>query len=261
VAPVEAEKAPPILRAVLLGASNLILALPGLIADLRQAAGGPIEVLAACGHGRSYGRWSRFVFVRHLPGIAGCGLWSDLESRPPLPTVALVTDAGNDLGYGETPETVAAWIETCLERCAAQQATTVCTLLPLVSLEKLSSFRYYAARSILFPGRRVSRRVLLERARDLDQRLRRLAREHEARTIEPQAPWYGIDPIHVRRRWRRTVWDLIFAEWSLPPTEPQRRTAVRVPLFGAAESRLFALPRRHAQPACRLADGTTVALY
>jgi len=246
---------------VLLGASNLQFALPGLIDDLRCAAGGPVEVLAACGHGRSYGSWSRLLFfVRDLPGITGCGLWPHLERLPRLPTVALVTDVGNDLGYEETPETVASWIETCLVRLDEQRASTVCTFMPLCSLEKLSAFRYYAARSILFPGRRVSRPVLLERARELNGHLRRLAREHAARTIEPQISWYGIDPIHVRRRWRRRFWDLIFTEWSLPL--PQRGPRpVRLPLFGAAEMRLFALPRHHPQPACRLADGTTVALY
>lgn len=246
---------------MLLGASNLHLALPGLIDDLRRAAGGPIEVLAACGHGRSYGRRSRFLFIRHLPGITECGLWAALEHRPPLPALALVTDVGNDLGYGETPETVAGWVETCFRRLSGQGAATVCTPLPLVSLEKLSAFRYYAARSILFPGRTVSRRTLLERARELDHHLRRLAGKHGARTIEPQASWYGIDPIHVRRRWRRRVWELIFAEWSVPWSEPERRMPVRLPLFGAAEASLFGLRRRHAQPACHLADGTTVALY
>jgi len=251
---------PPVLRAVVLGASNLILALPDLIDDLRRAAGGPVEVLAACGHGRSYGRWSRLLFIRRLPGITACGLWADLDSRPPLPTIALVTDVGNDLGYGEMPETVAGWIETCLVRLDRHGASTVCTFLPLCSLEKISAFRYYAARSILFPGRRVSRPALLERARELDRHLHRLAREHEARTVEPDASWYGIDPIHVRRRWRRRVWDLILAQWSLR-RPPGRSTPVRLPLLGAAEMRLFGLPRRHAQPACRLADGTTVALY
>jgi hypothetical protein len=250
---------------VLLGASNLRLVLPVLIDDLRRAAGGPVEVLAACGHGRSYGRRSRLLFIRHLPGITRCGLWAALERRPPLPTIALLTDVGNDLVSGETPETVAGWVDTCLGRLSGPGggpgAVTVCTLLPLVSLEKLSAFRYYAARSILFPGRTVSRRALLERARELDHRLRRLARGHGARVIEPQASWYGIDPIHVRRRWRRRVWDLIFAEWSLPRAESERPAPVRLPFLGAAETSLFGFRRRHAQPACHLADGTTVALY
>lgn len=249
---------------MLLGASNLKVALPFLIDDLRRAAGGPIEVLAACGHGRSYGRWSRFLYIRHLPGITQCGLWDALERRPPLPTVGLITDVGNDLAYGELPETVAGWVESCLVRLSGQGAGTVCTFLPLQGLEMMSDLRYYAARSILFPGRRVPRRALLERARELDRQLRRLTREHAARTVEPEASWYGIDPIHVRRRWRRRVWDLILAEWPVsrpPAARPDERTPVRLPVLGAEELRLFGLPRRHAQPACRLADGTTVALY
>ena len=88
---------------MLLGASNLRLVLPVLIDDLRRAAGGPVEVLAACGHGRSYGRRSRLLFIRHLPGITRCGLWAALERRPPLPTIALLTDVGNDLVSGVSP--------------------------------------------------------------------------------------------------------------------------------------------------------------
>ena len=75
----------PALRAILLGASNLRISLPFLLDQVRRRAGGPVEALAACGHGRSYGAWSRFLFVRHLPGIAGCGLWPEVERRPPLP--------------------------------------------------------------------------------------------------------------------------------------------------------------------------------
>lgn len=253
---------------VLLGASNLSAALPSLVNDLRHAAGGPVEVLAACGHGRSYGSTSRFLFVRHLPGIVSCGLWTALERHPPLPpgrTLALLSDVGNDLAYGETPETIAGWVDTCLSRLATAGAATICTPLPLCSLEKMSALRYYAARSILFPGRRVPWRALLERARELDGRLRELARRHGAVLVEPEAAWYGMDPIHVRRRWRRRVWQLILDRWPLPDPNlregRERPRPVSLPLLGAEEQHLFGLPRRHHQPACRFADGTTVALY
>lgn len=255
-------------RAVLLGASNLSAALPSLVDDLRHAAGGPVEVLAACGHGRSYGNPSRFLFVRRLPGIASCGLWTALERRPPLPslkTIALLTDVGNDLAYGEMPATIAGWVDSCLGRLSGLGAATICTPLPLCSLEKMSALRYYAARSILFPGRRVPWRALLERARELDGRLRDAARRHGALAIEPEAAWYGMDPIHVRRRWRRRVWQLILSRWPLPDPDVlerrERPRPVSLPLLGAEEQHLFGLPRRHPQPARRFADGTTVALY
>lgn len=254
--------ATPVLRAVLVGASNLKMSLPHILGRLRQAAGGPVEVLAACGHGRSYGKWSRIAFgARSLPGIARCGLWADLERRPPLRTAALVTDVGNDLLYGETAETIAGWVEECLERLRRRGAETICTPLPMVSIEKVSIFRYHAARSILFPGRGVPWRTLLAGARELDVRLRRLAEEHRLRLAEPQADWFGIDPIHFRMFWRRKAWDHILSYWTLgQPAEPSW-TRLRLPWIGAEEYRLFGVPRHTPQPARRFADGTTVALY
>src|SRR6185312_15364145 len=99
-----------------------------------RRAGGPVEVLAACGHGRSYIAWSRFLAIRHLPGIAGCGLWQALEDRPGLSTVALLTDAGNDLVYGAPVPAIVRGIEACLEKLAARRAQIVLTPLPLARL-------------------------------------------------------------------------------------------------------------------------------
>jgi hypothetical protein len=254
----------PALRAILLGASNLRISLPFLLDHVRRRAGGPVEALAACGHGRSYGAWSRFLFVRHLPGIAGCGLWPEVERRPPLPTFALVTDVGNDLLYGAGVGEIAAWVEACLDRlvhprAGVPPAEVVLTLLPLARLERLSARQVRLAASLLFPGREVAWPALLERARDLDARLRRIGGERGARLVEPAADWYGLDPIHLRRRSRREVWSRI-----LPPVPTVPGTFLgtrRIPLLGAAEARLFGVPLRRSQPAIRLEDGSTVAFY
>jgi hypothetical protein len=252
----------PALRAILLGASNLRVGLPLVVDLLRRRAGGPVEALAACGHGRSYGAWSRFLFVRHLPGIAGCGLWPALEDRPPLPTLALLTDIGNDLVYGvEVPEIVR-WVEICLDRLARQESQIVLTLLPLARLERLSPREVRLAVSLLFPGRQAPWPALLDRVRELDERLRRIGQERGALLVEPEASWYGIDPIHLRRSRRREVWERLT---SLAPavtgmTEPAR-VRIRLPPLGAEELRLAGRTLRTVQPAARLADGTTVALY
>ncbi len=254
-------------RAVLLGASNLRRSLPLAVDLLRRQAGGPVEVLAACGHGRSYGAWSRFLGVRHLPGIAGCGLWQALAERPALPTFALLTDAGNDLVYGAEAAEIARWIETCLVRLAPLAAKVVLTGLPLARLERLSPRQVRLAVSLLFPGRRAPWPALLERARELDARLRHLGREHGAVVIEPEASWYGIDPIHLRRGRRREVWQRLLDAAGPPaipaiPTIPAiAKARVRIPLFGAETLRLGGRTLCTSQPAARLADGSSVALY
>ncbi len=251
----------PAARAILLGASNLKLALPTLLAGLRQRAGGPVEVLAACGHGRSYGTWSRYLFLRHLPGIAGCGLWPALASRPAGRTLALVTDAGNDLVYGASPGKIAGWVETCLHRLADQESETVLTLLPLPRLERLTSRQIRLAAALLFPGRPVPWPGLLDRARDLDGRLRKLGEMRGVQLVEPAVDWYGLDPIHLRRRVRRRVWDGVMSLWFPngpfgPPPRPPR-----IPWLGAEEVRLGGFHLRTAQPSLRLRGGTTVSLY
>ena len=261
-------RAAPVLRAILLGASNLKASLPWIVDSLRRRAGGPVEVLAACGHGRSYGEVSRFLFVRRLPGIESCGLWRALEERPgfpAVPTVALVTDVGNDLAYGEPLERIAGWVATCLARLSRREAVTVLTLLPLASLERLSPLRYTLARSVLFPGRDVPWDTLLDRARRLDGVLRRLGRDWKANVVEPQAAWYGLDPVHLRRGARRAVWGKALDPWweTLPGTAkagPGLRRW-RVPVFGAEQYRLLRKERQTVQPALRFADGSTVELY
>lgn len=250
----------PSLRAILLGASNLRSSLPFVLDRVRQRAGGSVEAFAACGHGRSYGTWSRFLGVRRLPGIADCGLWQELDQRPPLSTLALVTDIGNDLVYGAGVERTAGWVEVCLDRLARRQADLIITLLPLARLERLSGSHVRLAASLLFPGREIAWPALLDQARELDRRLRRMGGERGARLVEPEASWYGLDPIHFRRRHRRDIWTRILGPGPAGPDRPLR-SRTRMPLFGAEETLLPGLVVRRPQPAVRLADGTAICLY
>jgi hypothetical protein len=64
---------PPATRWVLLGASNLTLGLGTVLSTIRNPSPAPLDILAAPGHGRSYGATSR-VLCRELPGILQCGL-------------------------------------------------------------------------------------------------------------------------------------------------------------------------------------------
>jgi hypothetical protein len=223
-------------------------------------------VLGAFGRGRSYGEWSRLLGVRHLPGIAGSGLWREIATRAgqePLPTVALLTDLGNDLAYGQPVARIVPWVETCLARLVEARAATVVTLLPLATLERVPPWRFHLARTVLFPGRPMDRLDLLARARELNGEIRRLARQAGAEVVEPELSWYGVDPIHIRRKVAGGVWREILGRWpgGTPACPVGMRRMKGVQLLRAEELRLWRFTVRTVQPCKRFPDGTTVALY
>jgi hypothetical protein len=251
-------------RVVLLGASNLTLYLPRVLAIARAAHAGPLDVLGAAGLGRSFGAWSRML-RRELPGVLECGLWAALEragDAPPLPLEALVIDVGNDLAYGVPAERVAGWIATCLDRLAAHGARTILTLLPLSSLERLGRARFAAARTILFPGHEVCLEEVRAAARELQERLSALAAERGVRTVEPPASWYALDPIHLPPWRAREAWGTILGAWGAPGA-PRLDAADRRRVRRArpALARVGGAERVRPQPAARLADGTTLSMY
>jgi hypothetical protein len=252
-------------RVVLLGASNLTKGIGTVVATAQGVWGRPLEMMAALGHGRSYGRTSR-AFGRQLPGILECGLWQDLAAASPLPTAALVTDIGNDLVYEEPLERIAEWVEQCLDRLAAIQARTVVTLLPLATLETLSRTRFHLMRTVFFPHSRISLEELSSRAYLLDEHVRRLAAERGFDVAGHRRAWYGFDPIHIRFAHRTAAWREILAPWSQAIDSSTasghwlgRTLYLR---FSAPQyRRVLGFEQRRAQPAARLRDGTTVAIY
>jgi hypothetical protein len=252
-------------RVVLLGASNLTRGISTVVETAQAVWGSPLEVLAALGHGRSYGLRSR-VLGRELPGITSCGLWGDLAARGPAETAALVTDIGNDLLYGASVPTILGWVAESLDRLMPLGARTVMTLLPLASVETLSQWRFKIARTCAFPKSRAQFDEILHQARELNAGLARLAAERNVRIVEQRGAWYGFDAIHIRLRHRRAAWSEILAPWSdAPSAAPTARGSLTRWLYLRSlpplERRLFGRARRAAQPSGRLRDGTTIALY
>jgi hypothetical protein len=226
--------------------------------------GGPLDVLAACGLGRSYGLRMPFLW-RELPAITECGLWQALAQRPSAPTAALLTDIGNDLLYDVPVAQITAWVEACLDRLVRTGARVVLTPLPLCTVATVSRARFLLLRNLLFPGCQLPHAIVLKRAIDLNQRLRSLAETRGAVLVEHRPEWYGFDPIHIRRPWRRVAWSTMLGPWSeeaaaddVPvPFRRQLRLGRLVP-----ERRwLFGREQYRSQPCCQLADGTTLALY
>jgi hypothetical protein len=252
-------------RVVLVGASNLTKSIGTVIATAQSVWGGPLEVLAACGHGRSYGRATR-VFGLGMPGIEGCGLWPDLAAAPELPTAALVTDIGNDLIYEEPVERIVSWVEQCLDRLAAARAKTIVTLWPIENLRTLSRARYYLMRTLLVPRSRIGLDEISRRAIALDAHVERLVRDRGMHLMRLRADWYGFDPIHLRVSRRRRAWREMLCGWTADGSMPEAagmRLArslylrTRVP----ERRRVFGFEQHGRKPAARLDDGTTVALY
>lgn len=256
---------PPTRRVILLGASNLTRSFATIVNVARRTWDEPIEIMAAMGHGRSYGQDST-IFGRKIPGIFPCALWQDLQRRPPLRTAALVTDIGNDLLYGVPPERVLEWVALCLDRLAEAGASTVVTQLPIDSVEQLGNVRYRFFRRVLFPRSALTLPAARQLVHTLNQGLITTGKVRKVPVIPVSATWYGLDPIHLKRRVWRHAWPEILAGWrdDAIPVSPSRTswwTSAQLKLARPAERAVLGVARRAAQPCRRFSDGTTISLY
>jgi hypothetical protein len=243
----------------------LTLAFPRVIGRLRGILAVPPDVLAAIGHGRSYGRASRVLF-RELPGIVECGLWRALETTPERETRAFLTDFGNDLVYGAEVDEIADWIALILRRLAAHGARTTLVRLPLESLERLGPMRFSIARGIFYPRHKIDLATIRARASALDARIGTLAVEHGATLVEPRADWYGLDPIHILRAKRDEAWSALLAplaEREAPAGSTSLRAAERreIARMRPERRRWMGREEARAQPCATLLDGTVLSLY
>lgn len=250
-------------RYILLGASNLTIGFPLLVENLRSA--GDCDIFAAGGFGRSYGSRSRFLF-RALPGIIECGLWDEVAEAGDASRIrALVTDIGNDLPYGYSPDQITGWVVVCLERLRAMNAEIIVTLPPVESVQNLSRWRYGLIRRCFFPNCRIPFAEMRDAAVELHTSIAELAEHNADHVVSLPGDWYGFDPIHIRRRQRPAAWRTILSHWSavdlpepLRAPPPSIKRAVHRSREQVREVR--GVEQRHKQPAIRL-DGMTVSLF
>ena len=248
-------------RVVALGASNLTRGFQTVVSTAREAWGPRVEVLAALGHGRSYGAHSRVAF-RRLPGILESGLWSELESRPRLATRALVTDVGNDILYGFSAEQTLAWVEEAIRRLSRITDDIVLTDLPLASIRRLSSLKFLLFRSVLVPSCRLSLAQVLERAESLSQGLARLSTASGARFLRLDPSWYCFDPIHVRPSLWREAWQQVLgAPCAAASNGPAAGERLKLYLLPPERRWLFGVEQFRQQSGLVLPAGGRVWLY
>jgi hypothetical protein len=248
-------------RVVALGASNLTRGFQTVVSTARAAWGPRVEVLAALGHGRSYGARSRLV-VRTLPGILDSGLWHELGSRPQVATRGLVTDVGNDILYGFSPEQTLDWVAEALRRLSRVTEDIVVTDLPLASIRRLSSLKFLAFRSILVPSCRLSLAQVLERAERVNAGLAGLSSAHGASLFHLDPGWYGFDPIHVRPSlWRQAWHQILGAESQAGPTGISTTESLRLYLMRPERRWIFGREQFTPQSGIALPTGGRVWLY
>jgi hypothetical protein len=253
-------------RVVVLGASNVARGIATIADVARETFGSPVEIVAAMGHGRSYGLTTSIPF-RTLPSILECGLWKALDERPPLPTWTLLTDIGNDLIYGCRPAQVVEWVDRCATRLRERSEHMALTGLPLESVARIGLLRFHAFRSLLFPRSRLTLLDAKRYAVELHDAVQRLAGEHRAQLVEPAPHWYGIDPIHIQIRAQREAWRKIFSALGdgRPPSNAETRSRLgewwRVMTIRPEQSRVLLRDRRVQQPAIVLSDRSTISFF
>ena len=204
---------------IVIGASNVTIALPLIWQGVKRHAERPTDLLVAAGHGRSFGQ-PNTVLGRTLPGILSCGLWKRISERPPQTSGqsdadsgstqplarAVITDVGNDIMYGVSPDVITDWVRECVDRLRASGVEVCLTGMPMGSLRQLSRRRFNLFRRLLFPNSQLTWEVALSHAESVDNAIYQLALQHSLQRRVPEANWYGIDPIHIRRKHRRTAW-------------------------------------------------------
>ena len=234
--------------------------------------GKPLDILAALGHGRSYGmRSSIMLGARALPGILQCGLWDALDrsrqQRPDLPTFALLTDIGNDLIYGTSPQGVVAWVAECIERLRKHHARIVMSALPIQTIRAVRPWQYKIVKLTMYPTRDLTYADALQRADDLHARLVELASQRGVQLIASPPHWYGFDPIHMKLGHWASAWSqmltpcLLGHDVSAPCAKASMARWMRVRSHMPERWWLAGVPRHSRQPAVEFDDGTTLAMY
>jgi hypothetical protein len=217
------DSSPPRTRLILLGASNLSIGLSHALAAARNTINQPIDVFAAIGSGRSLGTWSS-VLGRSIPGILHSRIWNALQvtdTPHPPPTLALLTDIGNDIVYEVPPEQILAWVTEIIHRLQSHNARIILSLPPLARINKLSPASFLLARTLLFPRRRIKFQVARERVLHVADQLQFLADKESIATVAPPLDWYALDPVHIRRAARSTAWSHMFQVWRNPQKTPE----------------------------------------
>jgi hypothetical protein len=248
-------------RVVALGASNLTRGLQSVVAVAREQYGRDVEIVAALGHGRSYGADSKFL-ARALPGILQSGLWRALDALPPAETRAIVSDVGNDILYGYSSQQILDWVVDAVDRLAQHTSDIVIAGLPGGGIAQLSAARFTLMRTVLFPTCRLPLVQVAAAAATVEAGLIELARSRGLRFVPMRAEWYSFDPIHIRPSLWQPVWRHILTGDALRERQPISRLEwIQVYRLRPERRRMFGIEQVTPQRGRELSRGGRVWLF
>lgn len=223
----------------LYGASNLWLSRGAALAALRRRFEGPLEIGLACGPGRSYGVRAGNPLVHYVP------LRKVEFERPPH--LAILADAGNDIGYGQRPDVPLTWMTELAERLEKQGAQVVLTGTPLENLRTIPQWLFYTVRSLLYPGSRIQRSTVLQALEDLKGALLELAYQRGYLYLDPEPNWYGLDRIHLKPAYHEICWER-WLEAVLPRRAPRGKRPAELHLLRTRPGHCWVLGREWRGP-------------
>ncbi len=190
-------------RIQLYGASNLWLSRRAALSAIRRRFDGPIEVGLACGPGRSYGLRAGNPLVRYRPLREVEFPWDG----PGVPTLAVLSDIGNDIAYAQRPDTTLGWVGELAGRLEGQGAEVVLAGIPVESLRGLPGWLFLLLRTLYYAGPSVTHADIMQRLEDLEGGLREMSRERGYAFLDTDARWYGFDHFHLRSAFYGTCWE------------------------------------------------------
>jgi len=250
-----------ITRVIAVGASNLTRGFQAVVSTARTVWGREVEVIAALGHGRSYGAQSRFI-GRTLPGILESDLWDTLARLPPASARALMTDVGNDILYGYSPAQIVDWVDETADRLQRITSDVILTDLPLGNIRRLSNARFLFFRSVLFPSSRLSLVQVADRAAEVNEGLASLAAARGLRFFQLKSEWYGFDPVHIQpSQWRHAWQDILCGEARAIRSVSSWSEGMRLYVMRPQRQWLFGVEQVSPQAGLRLPAGGRVWLY
>ena len=178
-----------------------------------RAWGAPLDILAAIGHGRSYGTTSTVsgAFAARHPE---CGLWEDLQqTTPPAHRRAASPTSATTSSTAAMSTVILRWVETCLERLQPSPIVWSSRACRWPAFDRTPDWKLRLLVSLFFPSSRVDIAHTLAKARELDTELIAFAGRYRAYVVQPDCDWYAWDPIHMARCQRPAAWQKYLACW------------------------------------------------